>query len=408
MSLTAQICNETRSLASWARQIKRSALQEMLSQASRPGIISFALGLPAPELFPAAEISEAVESVVMGDRRALQYGPPSQPLKKHIVSLMARRGVDCVEEHIFITAGAQQGMNLLTRLLLDQGGQVMMEELTYTGFQQVLEPFQPQVLTVPTDEQTGIDVEAVESLLAEGARPAFIYVMTDGHNPLGVSMSMEKRRRLVELARAHRIQIMEDDAYGFLQYGETSRPPLRGLDQEWVFYLGSFSKILAPALRVGWIVLPEELMSKLSVIKEATDIDTATLTQRSVAAYLDRAQLDDHLTRLRSEYRLRRDTMLENLRLRFPPGARWNVPANGVFVWVKLPEGVDADTLLKAAIETQGVAFIPGSAFSVGDKCSAANCLRLNFSYSPPETIEEGIKRLGKVVESAFNRSVLV
>ncbi|MBV9791365.1 MAG: aminotransferase class I/II-fold pyridoxal phosphate-dependent enzyme, partial [Chloroflexi bacterium] len=187
--------------AQWAQSLKESAIQEMLALLARPGLLSFALGLPAAELFPKEEFADAAIQVVSADPVAFQYQPTLRPLKTHIVELMRQRGVTCREEQVFVTTGAQQAMNLLIHLLLDPGGQVLIEEIIYSGFQQAIAPFQPEILTVPTDLETGIDVDAVEALLTGGAHPAFIYAMSEGHNPLSISMSVEKRERLVALAR---------------------------------------------------------------------------------------------------------------------------------------------------------------------------------------------------------------
>jgi 2-aminoadipate transaminase len=386
-------------LARWTRAIRRSALQDMLVASSRPGILSFALGLPAAELFPAADFAEAVGRVLATDPRALQYGPPFRPLKQHVVSIMAQRGVRCREEQVFLTAGAQQGVNLLARLLLEPGGQVIVEEMAYTGCQQVLRASEADILTVPTDFKTGLDVDAVERLLAGGARPALLYTVPEGHNPLAVSMSVEKRARLAELARAYRMPVIEDDAYGFLYYDGPPPPPLRALEDRWVFYVGTFSKIMAPALRTGWLVVPEELTPHLAILKEASDIDMAPLSQRAISAYLDAGHLPAHLDTLRREYRRRRDAMLGALRAHFPEGARWETPTSGLFIWVELPEGTDTGELLEAAIETEQVAFIPGHAFCVGDESPATNRMRLNFSNSSVEQIEEGVRRLARVLK---------
>ncbi|HXQ72877.1 MAG TPA: PLP-dependent aminotransferase family protein, partial [Pyrinomonadaceae bacterium] len=339
------------SLAAWAQQTKRSELQRMLALASGPGILSLALGLPAPELFPVAEVEQAAASVLANETRALQYGPPLQTLKTHIVELMSQRGVECRESQVFLTTGAQQGLNILSRLLLDPGGQVLTEELCYPGFRQAIESYQPEILTVPTDLETGMDVDEVEWLLTNGAKPAFIYVITDGHNPLAVSLSREKRQRLVRLARDFRVPLVEDDPYGLLEYEGKIEPPLRALAADWVFYVGSFSKILAPALRVGWIIAPESLMPTLSIIKEASDIDTSTFGQRITSAYLDAGHLPAHLERLRTEYRSRRDSMLRALNEHFPVQARWRKPSSGVFTWVDLPKKLDVGELLRLSIE---------------------------------------------------------
>ncbi|MFL6333084.1 MAG: PLP-dependent aminotransferase family protein [Pyrinomonadaceae bacterium] len=385
-------------LASWARGSRRSAMQRMLSIASRPGAISFALGLPAPELFPVEALNEAARSVLAGDRRALQYGPTSGRLRRQVVELMARRGVSCRDEQVFLTTGAQQGVNLLAHLLLDRGGQVIVEEMIYPGTRQVLELFQPEVLTVPTDLETGMDVDAVERLLAGGARPAFIYAITDGHNPLGVSLSAPKRERLVELARRYRVPVVEDDPYGFLVYDSLCAPPMRALDEEWVLYVGSFSKILAPTLRVGWMVLPESLIPQLSIVKEAADIDTSTFTQRVVSAFLDSNAIADHLQLLHDEYRARRDSMLRALEGSLRPGARWTRPSAGFFVWVELPGEIDMLRLLEDSIEVESVAFIPGEAFSLSGGRGGAPSMRLNFSHNPPVRIDEGVERLARLL----------
>lgn len=375
-------------------------MQEMLVAASRPGIISFALGMPAVELFPTTALAEAAERVLSANAVALQYSPPLQSLKQHVRELMKRRGVNCREEQIFLTAGAQQGMSLLSRLLLEPGGSVITEELIYTGFQQVLEPLQPRVLTVSTDAETGMDVEAVEQCLSGGVRrPSFIYAITDGHNPLSVRLHPSKRARLVELAEHYRVPIVEDDAYGFLCY-ENPLPPLRALSERWVFYVGSFSKILAPALRVGWLVVPEELILPLSVIKESTDIDAAPLSQHIINTYLDTGQLPAQIDMLRTQYCLRRDVMLRALAENFPDAARWTKPDCGFFVWVELPPAVDVDELFRRAIEDEHVAFIPGHAFSVNKKRWDTSSIRLNFSHPTTAEIEEGVPRLARVLKS--------
>ena len=386
-------------LATWTPGIRRSELQEMLVVASRPGILSFALGLPAPELFPVAQFAEAATHVFVNEARALQYGPPFRPLKSHIVSLMAERNVICSEEEIFLTSGAQQGLNLLARLLLDPGGQVLLEELVYTGLQQVIEPYEPQILTVSTDPETGMDVDAVAVILSCGARPAFIYTVSDGHNPMAVSLSAGKRAALVELAQRYNVPIIEDDPYGFLCYEEPMVAPMKALSEDHVLYVGSFSKILAPGVRIGWIVAPENLMDKLAVLKEATDINTSTFGQRAVSAYLDRGYLPAHVQMLRREYRIRRDTMLRAISEHFPPGTRCVKPTGGVFIWVELPKTIDTSKLLKAALEKEQVAFIPGAAFAVRDTLPSNHCMRLNFSNCSAAIIEDGIARLGRVMK---------
>ncbi len=387
-------------LAHWTQTMQRSVLRQMLAVVSRPGILSFAGGLPAPELFPTADYAAALARVLADDPRALQYGPPFAPLKAHIVRLMAERGVDCDEEQIFITTGAQQALDVLARLLLDPEGEVMLEEIVYPGIQQAVAPACPTVLPVRTDLTTGIEVDDVIDHLERRARPAFLYVIPDAHNPLGVSVSEEKRRRLAEVAEAYRLPIVEDDPYGFLAYDGRCAPPVRAYNDTHVLYVGSFSKILAPALRLGWLIAPEALLPKLTVIKEAGDLESSALTQRAVAAYLDAGHLPAHVARLRDEYRRRRDTMLAAMARCFPPGLVWTRPRAGMFIWVRLPEGVDSVALLETALERERVAFIPGHAFALPG-VPARHYMRLNFSNCCLDDIEDGIARLGRILAEA-------
>lgn len=386
-------------LAAWTHTMQRSVLRQMLAVVSRPGILSFAGGLPAPELFPTDDFSAAIASVLRMDGAALQYGPPLLKLKRHIVNLMALRGVDCTEEQVFLTTGAQQALDVMTRLLLDKGGEVLLEEVVYPGIRQVVAPHHAKVLPVRTNLETGIEVEDILAYLEGGANPAFLYVIPDAHNPLGVSISEDKRRRLVDLSAAYGLPILEDDPYGFLSYDGPALPPLRAYNRGNVFYIGSFSKIMAPALRLGWLVAPESLTAKLTVIKEAADLESSALIQRAVAAYLDAGHLPAHLSRLQSEYGGRRDIMMAAMAREFPADVSWTHPRGGMFIWVTLPEGIDTGKLLERAVEQEQVAFIPGHAF-VGLGVQARNHLRLNFSTCCLSDIEEGIRRLGRVLSS--------
>jgi 2-aminoadipate transaminase len=379
-----------------------TSLRDIMDLVSRPGVLSFAIGLPAAELFPREALARQAARVLRENAAALQYSLPHRPLKSQVVQLMAMRGVRCTEESVFLTSGAQQGMDLLSRLLLPPGGQVIFEHAVYEGIRLATRLQRPEILTVASDPATGMDVDAVEALLAAGARPAFLYAITDGHNPLGVSLSAEKRHRLARLAGGYRVPILEDDAYGFLYYGETPAPPLRAREEEWVFYLGSFSKILAPALRAGWLVVPPPVAARLSPLKHGADLDTPSLGHHVITAYLESGLLPAHLATLRDEYRRRRDAMLAALRDRFPSEVRWNHPTSGMFIWAELPPGLDAAELLRTAVETESVAFSPGAIFGAGDRC-----LRLCFTSLSPERIEEGIRRLGRAVRAALDRAAV-
>lgn len=387
-------------LADWTQVMERSMLRQMLAVVSRPGILSFAGGLPAPELFPNADFAKAMAQVLAADERALQYGPPFEPLKQHIVRLMAERGVACHADQVFLTTGAQQGLKVIARLLMDPYREVMLEERVYTGIQQVVNPYRPKILPVPTDLDKGIEIDVVEDYLLSGAEPAFLYAIPEAHNPLGVSIAPDRQAQLVKLARHYGMPIVEDDPYGFLCYEDTAVPAMRALDEDWVVYIGSFSKILAPALRLGWMVVPESLVGKLTVIKESYDLETSGLIQRAVSAYLDAGLLPDHIATLRKEYKTRRDTMLTALVQYLPAEARWTRPKGGMFIWVELPECINTADLLWQAVEEEQVAFIPGTAFCVPGSTPATNCLRLNFSNCICDNIEEGIKRLGRIITS--------
>ncbi|HEY0024526.1 MAG TPA: PLP-dependent aminotransferase family protein [Longimicrobium sp.] len=385
-------------LASWTAAVRPSTIQAMMGLMARPGVISFALGLPAPELFPIAEYTRAAEHVLGTDPSALQYRSVHPELKEHVVRVMASRGVRVGPEQVFITTAAQQALSLLARVFLEPRGTVICEELVYMGFQQVIEPYAPRILSVGTSLQTGMDVDAVEAWLEEGERPAFIYCVTDGHNPLGCSLSPAKRRRLVQLVRRHRVPLVEDDAYGLLHYG-SPEPPLRALDDEWVLYVGSFSKVLAPGFRVGWIVAPEPLVPVLGCAKDGCDLDTSTFSQRVVSAYLDSGHFQHHLERVRAEYRARRDLMIAEVARHFPAGTRWSIPRHGGLIWVQLPGEMDAGALLLPALE-QGVAYVPGSAFALPGSTAGRSGMRLNYTFSAPDRIREGIARLGEVLRS--------
>ncbi len=384
-------------LAEWTRQMKQSSLREIHALLGRPGLLSFALGMPAAELFPVAAYAKAAEHVLRTEPDALQYGLPLRRLKSHVVELMARRGVACTEAEVFVTSGAQHAMSLLGQLLVTPGGSVAIEEMAYDGMLNALRPLQPRVLTVPSDLETGLDVDALEALLERGERPALVYTIPEGHNPLGTSMPEDARRRLVEVAARYGVTLIEDDAYGLLGYDETPAPTLVSMDPRRVLYVGSFSKIMAPALRAGWIVAPEALVQKLSILKQGSDLDVCSFAQRALAAFLDREDIGAHVARLRAEYTARRDATLAALAANFPTSARWSCPRAGMFVWVQTPD-VDTTALLRRAVEEAGVAFIPGRAFCAEGGTRGGDALRLNFSRTTTDEIHDGMARLGRLL----------
>jgi len=376
----------------------------MLVATARPGVVSFALGLPAADRFPTRGLERAIDATLAGDPRALQYGPASKELRTFVAALMRRRGVTCTAEQVFLTAGAQQGMSLLARLLVGRGDPILLEDHGYTGFHQAVAPLEPRLVTIPWSSEEGIDVGAVERAMRSRPRPALLYAMSDGHNPSGASMPLESRRRLAALAREHEVPIVEDDAYGMLSYDEEDLPAIRAFEPDWVLHLGSFSKTLAPALRTGWIVAPEELVGPLASLKEASDIDTATLGQRAIAAFVASGEFDAHLDALRAEYARRRDAMLGAMAATFPAGTRWSIPRAGFFVWAEMPSGLDATELLGLSLEREQVAFLPGPAFTAGDARPAVSSMRLSFSALPADAIVEGMARLRRSIEALAGR----
>lgn len=388
-------------LAEWGEKAKFSALQKMLSRAADPELISFALGLPDPGLLPKSGCAAALRWILETDNRALQYGPAVEALKEHIVELMRRRGVQCTKEQIFLTSGAQQGLNLLAKLFIRRDAPVLVESAVYPGFRQVLETCETEVTVISAHPESGIEVDHLQSILKKGVRPSMLFVNGGPHNPLTVSMGTEQRKRLVELAREHEFPIVEDDAYGLLHYEGPSIPPLYAMGADTVCYVGSLSKLLAPALRVGWIVAPEWIMPKLAILKEASDLDVATLGQRAAARMFHVIGIDAHLEALRSTYRARRDRMLDVLQAEMAGFASWHKPRGGFFIWVRLKDPVDTSFLLEQSMSQQKVAFMPGSAFSFMHEQRWTSCFRLSFSSLAPEQIEEGIRRLAKCLQWA-------
>jgi len=379
---------------------RQSTLREIMAKAQGEDFISFAVGTPGTDLLPLDELGRVTADVLGSAHRVLQYGLPSAALKDRIVELMATRGVTCGPEQVVLTSGSQQGMDLLARLLLDPGDGVALEEAIYDGIQMAVRGRRPRVLSLPSDPEEGVDLDALEALLAGGERPRFLYVIPEGHNPMGTSLSPARRERLLALARRYQMPIVEDDVYGHLGLDGEAQPALRAAEDRWVFYLGSLSKVLAPSLRIGWAVVPEELAVKLAALKHASDIDTSTLAQHVVARYLAEGRFPERLERLRAEYRRRRDALLAALERHLPADAHWNHPRAGIFVWAHLP-ALDGDigttALLERAIE-EGVAFCPGEAFASGDPDSVRRSMRLSFADTTPERMEEGVRRLARAI----------
>jgi 2-aminoadipate transaminase len=390
--------------------IKGSAIRELLKITQRPEIISFAGGLPAPELFPVERFEEACHKVLSTKgASALQYGATEgyEPLREMIAQNMARYGIRANVDNVLITSGSQQALDLIGKLLINSGDRVLLEAPTYLGALQAFNVYGAEYVSVPSDED-GLRTDALERSLRSG--PKFMYVLPNFQNPGGTTLAEGRRHELVLLADKYGIPIVEDDPYGQLRYEGEHLPPLIVIDRENlrrdsgyhignVIYLSTFSKTLAPGIRLGWIVAPPDVISKFIQLKQGADLHTSTFTQFVAYEVARDGFLDEHVRRIRSVYRERRDVMLQALSTFFPPEATWTRPKGGLFLWVTLPEGVDCEKLFRAALQ-ENVAFVPGDSFYARNGHAPAAHMRLNFSNAQPEQIREGIRRLSIAVKT--------
>jgi 2-aminoadipate transaminase len=395
------------------QRMTSSMIRELLKLTEKPDVISFAGGLPAPEVFPIAEVERATEAVLREHgRTALQYAATEGylPLRELLVRHMARYGIRVKPANVMITSGSQQGLDLIGKLFVNAGDRILTEAPTYLGALQAWSAYQAEYLTVPVDED-GLDVERLEAQLRGG--PKFLYVLPNFQNPAGVTLSLERRRRLVELANHYGAPIVEDDPYGQLRYEGEHLPPIVEIDAALhdagvpdgdftgnVLYLSTLSKTLAPGLRVAWVVAPESVIARLVQMKQGADLHSSTFCQMVAYEVAKDGFLDRHVKRIRELYGERRNAMLAALERHFPAEASWTRPRGGLFLWLTLPAGLDSTALLKAALDEERVAFVPGASFF--PKGGGERTCRLNFSYAPPDVIEEGIRRLGTVVKRAL------
>jgi 2-aminoadipate transaminase len=387
--------------------MQSSAVREILKVTSQPDVISFAGGMPAPELFPLEEIEEACIKVLREQgSSALQYSISEGyvPLREFIVRKMGRYGIVASVDNVLITTGSQQGLDLVSKVLLDPGDVIIIEAPTFVGALQSFRAYQSSYASVPLDND-GMLVEVLEQKIVE-THPKFMYVLPNFQNPAGVTLSRDRRERLVSLARQYGVPILEDDPYGELRFeGENIEPLVvisarqngqqSGYFEGDVIYMSTFSKTLSPGLRLGWVVAPVEVVNKLVQAKQGADLHTSTFDQMMAYEVMANGFLDQHVLEIRETYRQRRDVMLAALEQHFPDGATWTRPQGGLFLWVRLPEGVDSLDLVNEAIE-QKVAFVPGTAFYADGR--GHDAMRLTFATCSTEQIEEGIKRLGKAI----------
>lgn len=379
-----------------------SVIRELLKLTEQPDIISFAGGLPAPEVFPVKEFKEACNIVLetMG-AQALQYSTTEgyTPLREMIARHTRRYGIKVGAGNIAITSGSQQALDFIGRLFLNRGDYIVVESPTYLGALQAWNAYGAQYISVPSDEN-GMIVDELEKALRIG--PKFIYVLPNFQNPSGSTMTLERRQKLVEIADHYGVPIIEDDPYGQLRFEGEHLPSVAVLDSRYredngtytgnVIYLSTFSKLLAPGLRLAWVIAPEQVIRKIVMTKQAADLHTATFNQIVAHQVAKGGFLDEHVKVIRAIYKERRDVMLETMDEIFPREVRWTRPQGGMFLWGILPDYMDAADLLKKAVDKK-VAFVPGAAFHPTG--GGNNTMRINFSYSKPEVIREGITRLG-------------
>ncbi len=398
------------------KDIKSSAIRELLKITQKPEMISFAGGLPAPDVFPLDRFQEACRRVLeLNGHQALQYGATEgyEPLREMIARHIARYGIKAKAENVLITSGSQQALDLIGKLLINPGDRVLVEAPTYLGALQAFSVYGAEYVSVPSDDD-GLRTDLLEEPLRSG--PKFMYVLPNFQNPGGTTLSEGRRHQLVLLADKYGVPIIEDDPYGQLRYEGEHLQPLVVIDRENlrrddgysignVIYLSTFSKTLAPGLRLGWIVAPPDVISKFVQLKQGADLHTSTFTQVIAYEVAKDGFLDEHVKLIRKVYRERRDVMLESLKRYFPPEVTWTHPKGGLFLWVTLPEGMNCKSLFQVALK-ENVAFVPGDCFYAGNGFGEEGCrhMRLNFSYGQPEQIREGIRRLALAVKQQLEQ----
>jgi len=390
-----------------------SVIRELLKLTQEPDIISFAGGLPAPEVFPTEKIQEACNTVLNEQGGlALQYSTTEGhlPLREMIARHNARFSVEVSPDNIMITSGSQQALDFIGRLFINRGDYIVVESPTYLGALQAWNAYGAQYVAVPTDED-GMIVDELEQALRVG--PKFIYVLPNFQNPSGSTLSLERRKKLVELADKYGVPIVEDDPYGQLRYEGEHLPSVVQLDSQMrgpnggtytgnVIYMSTFSKLLAPGLRLAWVIAPPKVIRKLVMTKQAADLHTATFNQLIAYEVGKGGYIDEHVKTIRAIYKERRDVMLDTMVEVFPSEVRWTHPKGGMFLWGIMPEDMDAAEVLKVAIEKR-VAFVPGFAFHPIE--GGKNTMRLNFSFSKPDDIREGITRLGMTLKEMMSKN---
>lgn len=379
-----------------AQQLKSSAIREILKITQRPDIISFAGGLPSPLTFPIDQVKAALDKVLTEQGKvALQYGPTDgfPPLREWIANSLSTADSKIAPEQILMTSGSQQALDLLGKVLIDEGSKVLVETPSYLGALQAFSVYRPNFVSVQTDDH-GLVPDSLPEL-ADGAR--LLYALPNFQNPTGRSLSMDRRQQLVETCAKLRLPLIEDDPYGSLNYKGELMPRMLNMNPDGVVYMGSFSKVLTPGIRLGYVVAPQPLARRMELAKQATDLHTAQLTQMMAYEIVKDGFLEQHIPTIRTLYGNQCQVMLDALTEFFPQGVSWTKPEGGMFIWVTLPKHINTMTLLDDAVANK-VAFVPGGPFYANNP--EQNTLRLSFVTVPPEKIRTGVEILGKLIKS--------
>nr|WP_315392104.1 PLP-dependent aminotransferase family protein [uncultured Duganella sp.] len=377
-----------------ADQLQSSFIREILKITQQPEIISFAGGLPSPLTFPVDEMKVAFDKVLQNNGKvALQYGPTDGylPLRQWIADSLSTNGAKIIPEQVLMTSGSQQALDLLGKVLIDEGSRVLVETPSYLGALQAFSVYRPEFKSVDTDEH-GLVPSSLDPVAA-GAR--LLYALPNFQNPTGRTLSVARRLELVETCARLGLPLIEDDPYGALSYKGEPLPKMVAMNPEGVIYMGSFSKVLTPGIRLGYVVAPLPLVRRLELAKQAADLHTSQLTQMVVHEVIKDGFLEQHIPKIRTLYGNQCQVMLDAMAQYFPASVTWTKPEGGMFIWVTLPKHIDAMKLLDEAI-AQKVAFVPGSPFYANEP--ETNTLRLSFVTVPPERIRAGIEILGKLI----------
>jgi len=374
-----------------------SEVRALFAVASRPDVVSLAGGMPFVQALPTEHVLEVIGSVIAERAEvALQYGGSqgSPVLRERLTMLMGEEGAGADPEDLVVTAGAQQALDLVGKVLIDPGDEIVVEAPAYVGALTAFGAYEPRFVPVELDDD-GMIVERLEEALVQGVRPKFVYTVPNFHNPAGVTMSRRRREHLIALCREARIPIVEDNPYGLLRFEGEPEPTLRSMDPQNVIYLGTVSKVFSPGVRVGWALAEPGVLQRLVLAKEAADLCSSNLNMLVTERYLSGERWRQTLHGLVGTYRSRRDVMLEALSEHFPTDATWTLPAGGFYVWVTLPAYFDSANLLAAAVERK-VAYVPGTAFYPDGR--GRDRMRLAFCYPTEERIREGVRRLGELL----------